>query len=490
MAKEDVEYNWDKICSCIGQHARFKFQELNQESASNPLEFQAPRVYRGTRITVDIYDSKRGDYIQMKNLLVKRRRGLLGSQDYVDFHNSMTHQRSESESSYPEEVTTGYCIRKKIASTVYGGIYKGVVMKKRSLLLGETAVMRDKTKVKNKNSSGSLNRIVEDDILDNVTFEKNQQVTPRSGSGVWEATDQHVVIKASSWAKIRRLRGKHLEDPIKEIQAMQLLGDYHSNIATHIDAIQDDSTLYNVMQYCDEGDLYGEVMSEIHANGRVDENCARIWFRQLIVALYHLQQKGVCHNDLSLENIMVHQHRIKLVDFGLAFRVPYKPNTHNCSRPIEGYATDVSDSFQQRRLLIKARGRGSNWGYMSPEVVAKEMYFDGFAHDLWAAGVILYILLIGHKPFHWAHKSDKQFLLLCESGSLKQSLVYWDIELSPSAIDLLQNMLWRDPRRRLTLEKVMKHPWVLDLVQPKSDSGQVKEIHKSGKTKWFQKKKK
>jgi serine/threonine protein kinase len=294
-------------------------------------------------------------------------------------------------------------------------------------------------------------------------------------------------IKASSWTKIRRLRGKHLEDPIKEIQAMQLIGNYHSHFVSYIDAMQDDHMLYNIMQYCEDGDFYGTVMSEINTNDRVDEDRARIWFRQLMLALHHLQQKGVCHRDLSLENIIVHKKSVKIIDFGLALRVPYKSNRPDDNDNMR-CVTDVSEG--KSRLLMTAQGQGSNWGYMSPEVLAKEKHFDGFAHDLWATGVILYILLVGHKPFHWAHKSDKEFLQIAENRSLKESLVYWGINLSDDAYDLLQNMLQRNPRQRLTLAQVMQHPWVRGSKEKEPEiCDSVKENIKAGKSNWFQKKK-
>lgn len=243
-------------------------------------------------------------------------------------------------------------------------------------------------------------------------------------------------------------------DPIKEIQCMQLIGDYHSNFVAHLCALQDDRYLYNVMEYCEQGDLYGVVMNGISSNGRVEENQARNWFRQLILALHHLQQKGICHRDLSLENIMVHHESIKIIDFGIALRVPFKAmDAFGNGR----FITDISEG--STRLLMMPQGQGANWAYMSPEVVSKGS-FDGFTHDLWAVGVILYLLLVGHKPFHWAHKSDKQFLLLSENRSLKDTLLYWGITLSDEAFDLLQNMLLRDPRQRFTLSQVMQHPWV------------------------------
>ena len=263
---------------------------------------------------------------------------------------------------------------------------------------------------------------------------------------------------------------------------MQLIGNYNKHCVSHVVAMQDDHLLYNVMQYCEDGDLYRMVMSEINTHERVEESRARLWFRQLLLALHFLQQKGVCHRDLKLENIMVHKDEIKIVDFGLALRVPYQ------SSGLDGamsYVTDVSEG--SNRLLMTAQGQGSNWGYMSPEVLGKDKYFDGFTHDLWAVGVVLYILLVGHKPFKWAHSSDMEFLQLSENGSLKEILDYWDIKLSNDACDLLQSMLNCNPHRRLTLAQVMNHRWVRGVTED-TTSSEVKDESKPGKNKWFKKK--
>ena len=106
--------------------------------------------------------------------------------------------------------------------------------------------------------------------------------------------------QASSWKNIRRLRGRHLEDPIKEVAAMQLIGNYHENVIGCIDVLQDDDYLYAIMPYCEGGDLYGRVMRSPRRNPpsngtsgsrrslrespghSVDEAQARMWFRQLL----------------------------------------------------------------------------------------------------------------------------------------------------------------------------------------------------------------
>jgi len=245
-----------------------------------------------------------------------------------------------------------------------------------------------------------------------------------------------------------------VEDPLKEIQAMQLLGNYNPNVTCTINALQDDLCLYCIMPYYKDGDLYGVVMNEISDHNRLQESRSHGYFTQLLRALHHLQQKGVSHRDLSLENIMISDEACRIIDFGMALRVPYV-------NPVNvGAVTDVSEGSS--RVLIASQGQGGNLAYLAPEVVAQERAFDGFAIDLWAAGIILYVMLIGHKPFAWAHKSDAMFVRLAQNGMLRENLKYWNIELSDDACDLLQNMLWEDKSRRLTLAEVIEHPWIVN----------------------------
>lgn len=218
--------------------------------------------------------------------------------------------------------------------------------------------------------------------------------------------------------KIRRMWGKHLEDPLKEIQAMQLLegsnfGDHHPHIMHSQVALQDQKYLYNITPYCKGGDLGGVVMDQINRKSRMDEKDATHWFRQILLALHHLQLKGVCHRNISLENIVVHGDSCKLVDFALALRVPYHQSD------TIGGVTDVSDGTN--RLLIIPQGQSDNFTFMSPEILNDEV-FDGSGIDLWSVGVILYIMLFGCKPFKCPHPTDEQFrrlTLLHVAGEFK-----------------------------------------------------------------------
>lgn len=78
---------------------------------------------------------------------------------------------------------------------------------------------------------------------------------------------------------------------------------------------------------------------------------------------------------------------------------------------------------------------------------------------MWAAGVILYIMLTGFPPYDQASRTDRRFELIV-TGRLVQQLQSWGINLSREAGELMQSMLQLHPRDRLTLAQVMSHPWV------------------------------
>lgn len=138
---------------------------------------------------------------------------------------------------------------------------------------------------------------------------------------------------------------------------------------------------------------------------------------------------------------------------GMCLRVPY----NDPKRP--GAVTDVTRGTTRR--LMKPQGVCGKHNYMSPEVYNNKAAFDGFAIDLWAAGVILYIMLTGFPPYDQASRTDQRFDLII-NGNLMRQLKSWGMNLSEEAGDLLQSMLLLDPKDRLTLAEVLSHPWVVN----------------------------
>mmetsp|Transcript_15728 Transcript_15728/g.22797 ORF Transcript_15728/g.22797 Transcript_15728/m.22797 type:complete len:384 (-) Transcript_15728:354-1505(-) len=265
----------------------------------------------------------------------------------------------------------------------------------------------------------------------------------------WEVTEHKAAVKIMSWQKIRELR--HIEDPQKEVAAMQFVSrdGVHPHVMGTLDVLQDEEYLLMFMPFCSSGDLFGFVQQA----GRFPEPMARYWFKQILDGLEHLQKMGVCHRDMSLENILVDEYKTSvIIDLGMCLRVPYADDDGTG-------VTDVSGGTL--RLLMRPLIPCGKPNYISPEVLKSEEPFDGFAIDLWATGVILFIMLVGLPPWEFAREEDPRYRMVTRGG-LTRMLQSWNRPVSPQAADLLQRMLMENPRERLSLCEVKDHPWVLD----------------------------
>jgi len=97
-------------------------------------------------------------------------------------------------------------------------------------------------------------------------------------------------------------------------------------------------------------------------------------------------------------------------------------------------------------------------GYVAPEVLRKEPY--SFSCDLWSFGCIIYALLSGSLPFD--HESQKETIRMTLENNLEFDLVCWK-KISDDCKDLIQNLLEKDPKKRITLENALKHRWFQDI---------------------------
>lgn len=123
--------------------------------------------------------------------------------------------------------------------------------------------------------------VAADDAARAAGVEPNSPTAPI----VWEITKSHVAIKMVEWARVHHMRGRLLEDPVKEVAAMQMLGSDHPNVLGSSEVLQDGEFLYSIMPYCRDGDLFGIVVQYAEESGGeigMPENVARYWFRQIL----------------------------------------------------------------------------------------------------------------------------------------------------------------------------------------------------------------
>lgn len=292
---------------------------------------------------------------------------------------------------------------------------------------------------------------------------------------VFEWTDQRVAVKVNYTDRMDRLRDRHAENPLQEIAAMQLLGTDPCHVLGAMDVLFDGQNLNVVMRYCDSGDLFQLLQDRqnqivdasnaaIELNNNVDalppppglpEGEVRYWFRQVMDGVKYLHSCGICHRDLSPENIMIDGDEGVIIDMGMCLRVPYVDPNNVDAR------TDITKTKGTRttatRCLIRPQGACGKLPYMSPEILASRHAFDGEAADVWTSGTILFCMVTGNRSYQRPHISDPQFYWMTQG--LRQLLSDWNVRISEEGIALLQGMLEVDPRKRLTLDEVCQHPW-------------------------------
>jgi len=329
-------------------------------------------------------------------------------------------------------------------------------------------------------------------VLFAVVLKRRPRAVAAADGAEWEVTSDHCAVKEMAWQHIRRERNRLAEDPIKEVSAMQHIKNWfeaskqksdilptsgdtsvaesfqsmrQSNIMMPLDLLTDERNLYSIMPYCDGGELF----ERLDLNERFSEEEARYWMDQLLNGLENLQHMGICHRDMSLENLLVHKDGALIIDMGMCLMVPFKDSTSSLTASFNNMTVNGAVQQQPQQSFVSGRGRPRNlirpqgtcgkWIYMSPEIYQNSEPFDAFSVDMWAAGVILFLMLTGFPPWERACTTDERFHYMT-AGYLVQMLTEWKIGLSSDAMDLLQRMLFLDPKDRLSLDQVRAHPWM------------------------------
>lgn len=273
---------------------------------------------------------------------------------------------------------------------------------------------------------------------------------------VFQWTNRNVAVKVNYADRMDRLRDRHAENPLQEISAMQLLGADPIHVLGAQEVLFDGQNLNIVMRFCDNGDLFQLLQDRQNRPGHptpgLSEGEARFWFRQLIKGVVFLHAKGICHRDLSPENVMVDGLEGLIIDLGMCLRVPYIDPQH-----VDRF-TDVRGSGGRTpRCFFRPQGPCGKLPYMSPEIYSNRHPFDGAAADVWTSGTILFCMITGNRSYQRPHLSDPQFYWM--SQGLRQLLNDWNVNMSETGILLLEGMLQPNPRLRLTLEEVSQHEW-------------------------------
>ncbi|XP_035387248.1 calcium/calmodulin-dependent protein kinase type II subunit gamma isoform X3 [Electrophorus electricus] len=253
-----------------------------------------------------------------------------------------------------------------------------------------------------------------------------------SGSGAFsvvrrcvkKSTSQEYAAKIINTKKLSARDHQKLE---REARICRLLK--HPNIVRLHDSISEEGFHYLVFDLVTGGELFEDIVAREYYSEADASHC----INQILESVSHIHQHDIVHRDLKPENLLLASKMkgaaVKLADFGLAIEV---------------------QGDQQAWF-----GFAGTPGYLSPEVLRKDPY--GKPVDIWACGVILYILLVGYPPF-WDEDQHKLYQQI-KAGAYDFPSPEWDT-VTPEAKNLINQMLTINPAKRITADQALKHPWV------------------------------
>ena len=234
----------------------------------------------------------------------------------------------------------------------------------------------------------------------------------------------------------------------------------HPNIIKLFEVYEDSRYIELVMEQCLGGCLFDALVKKIKEKGvAFSEREAAIIFKQIMTAISYCHNQGICHRDLKMENILLLTKEknsiIKIIDFGL-------------SKFIKNRNINQNITSNLNFAPIKMKSILGSPHYISPEVL------DGKYTqkcDIWSAGVILYVMLVGYFPFDG--DSDYETYDAINEKKLDFNDKEWKY-ISNEAKDLIRHMIC-DENKRYTAERILKHPW-LTKMSPNS-KGAVNKIN-------------
>jgi len=236
-------------------------------------------------------------------------------------------------------------------------------------------------------------------------------------------------------AKEGKTQDEHRMDIIMvEIRILQSV--HHQNIVQLKDIFETSTHFYIIMEIISGGELFDKIVELSHYSEKEASNVVA----QILRGLDHLHSKRVVHRDLKPENLLLSSKEpnadVKITDFGL------------------------SEIFDDGQTISMDKAVGTP-SYLAPEVL---LLLDtgkpyGREVDLWATGVITYILLCGFPPFYG--ETDDDIYDKIVEGDWCFLSPYWD-HVSDSAKDLISKLLALDPAKRLTAQQALAHPWIAD----------------------------
>ncbi|CAG9321435.1 unnamed protein product [Blepharisma stoltei] len=215
------------------------------------------------------------------------------------------------------------------------------------------------------------------------------------------------------------------EQMLEEVQILRELD--HPNIMKIYEVIESRKSYYIVSEYLSGGELFDKIIETQGFN----EKIAARYFIDMMTAINYCHTNEIVHRDLKPENLLLESSQrdanLKVIDFG------------------------ISQRLNPGAKLTSANG---TLYYMAPEVFDRP---HDEKCDIWSAGIILYVMICGKPPFY--ADNDKDYIKLIKKGQFSLTKGAWE-NASDDLKDLVRKMLTVDPKKRLSAQDVLNHPWV------------------------------
>lgn len=219
-----------------------------------------------------------------------------------------------------------------------------------------------------------------------------------------------------------------------------------------VDAFETRSHLCFVTELGSFGDLK-HVFAQLPGK-RMDESTVRTLFAEILLGLEDTHRMGYLYRDLKLGNLLLNRHgHVRVADFGLAKRLEVEVCASSVSSE-SGSEADVADEEEPFRLVGRAMSFVGTRRYMSPEHLQGGY---GAPADVWALGVTLYLMLMGHYPVGRGVSPRDSPAMFDAIVNEEISFPEW---LSVEAVDLLKGLLQRNTLERFDIAEIKSHPWM------------------------------
>lgn len=284
-----------------------------------------------------------------------------------------------------------------------------------------------------------------------------------------------------------------------EIAVMKMI--QHPNLVAFHEVIDNGSNrLYMAIEYLPLGEIMTNVkgtgmykrrpmrkgehkLQGVTPEGYFDEQNAALFFVDIMHGLAHLHKNHICHRDLKPENILLDSRGYaKIGDFGVAhlFEDEMKSMDHHSPSNVEPSSAWISQTESEYALGMKSMSdmgkltkTEGTWCFWSPEMCAENsLIFSGYACDIYAAGVCLYIFATGKLPFY----SEIPLVLFDMIAAADFKLD--DLRLSDELKNILGKLLTKDASTRAGIGDCLKHPFCKDASEQRiKELGEEAEKH-------------